>query len=85
MILNELKPWKDFLDVFGHRVVGHSDITMERVGCNSKECDLGNFITDIFVNHYATSEPKATDEWTASSIAIVNTGGLRTTIEKGGI
>lgn len=84
MILAELKPWKDSLDAIGRRVVGSSEINMERVGCNSRECDLGNFITDIFVHHYATEEPKQADEWTSSCIAIVNTGGLRTTIEKGG-
>lgn len=82
-ILSELKPWKDFIDMTGKRVIGHSDVTMERIGCNSHECDLGNFITDIFVNHYVNNEPKAEDEWTTSAVAIVNTGGLRTTIEKG--
>lgn len=84
MILNELKPWKEKMDQTGRRIVGHSDIKMERLGCNSHECELGNFITDVFVHHYETQQPKAADEWTSSSIAIVNTGGLRTTIEEGG-
>lgn len=84
-ILDELKPWKAYIDSIGSHVVGHSSITMERDGCNSGECALGDFITDIFVNHYATKATKAADEWTAAAIAIVNTGGLRTTIEKGGM
>lgn len=78
-----MKPWGEYIDSLGRHIVGHSSVTLERDGCNSDSCPLGNFIADAFVNHYATKEPKGVGEWTAASVAIINTGGLRTTIEKG--
>lgn len=71
------------MDTLGKYIVGHSSIVMQRDGCNSGECPLGNFIADAFVQHYATKEPKAANEWTPASVVLINTGGLRTTIEQG--
>lgn len=81
-ILRELQPWKEIIDVEANRIVGVSKVTLQKSGCNYQECNLGSFITDSYVHNYVTdAEP---GEWTYAAIAIMNVGGIRTTLTAGG-
>lgn len=51
--------------------------------CGTGECNLGNFITDAFIYYHATKFPHGPNEWTSAAIAMIQYGGLRTTLDKG--
>lgn len=84
-VMKELQPWKEKIDREGSRPVGYTRIPLLRSGCNSRECNIGNVFADAFVNYYATKMPCPEGQWTASSIALVPAGGIRTSLTKGGI
>lgn len=50
-ILEELVPWKEEYDSLTLRKVGEARVQLQKSGCNYKECNLGSFVTDSFVNH----------------------------------
>lgn len=55
-IIEALQPWKQLIDNIGEQVVGECDKTLEKVPCHSHECELGNILTDAFVNYYQDNE-----------------------------
>lgn len=46
-----------------------------------RECNIGNFITDAFVQPFI--DIAGENEWTYASIALQNSGGIRTSLSKG--
>uniref|UniRef100_A0A336KUY8 apyrase n=1 Tax=Culicoides sonorensis TaxID=179676 RepID=A0A336KUY8_CULSO len=82
-IMEELKPYKEQVDAIGNKVHGESRVLLEKPPCVRGECSLGNFVTDSYVDHFI---PLAGDgEWTYSSIAVQNAGGVRTSLSKGNL
>lgn len=67
----------------GNRDVGELRVPLMKPECSYHECNLGNFITDAFVHHYATASPPSMIDWTPATIALMPVGGLRTTLSKG--
>ncbi|KAJ3665034.1 hypothetical protein Zmor_000550 [Zophobas morio] len=82
-INQELQPWKDEVDAVGNRVIGSTLVTLDESMCRYSECLLGNFVADVMV--YSYIELADNSSWTYAALAVYNTGGLRTTIEKGDI
>lgn len=82
-IVSQIKPWKEYIDQKGLQVVGETKVTLLKTPCNLRECNIGNFLTDAFVNYYATQTESVPGKWTPAAIAILNTGGIRTTLDKG--
>lgn len=82
-IVRELQPWKELIDKDGTREVGVAKIPLQKSNCGSQECNLGSFVADAYV--HAFIDLAGPDEWTYSSIALVNVGGIRTTLNAGSI
>ncbi|EDW29319.1 GL18478 [Drosophila persimilis] len=64
-------------------VVGHSKVHLEgsKQVCRDRECNLGNMLTDAMV-FSRVREEQGGDYWTDAAIAIMNAGGIRSSIEK---
>lgn len=80
-IVEELKPWKAAVDAVATQVHGYSRVVLESLPCMMRECNIGNFITDAFVQPFI--DIAGENEWTYASIAIQNSGGIRTSLSKG--
>lgn len=50
-IVRELRPWQKEVDIIGDREVGRTKVLLSRANCRLGECNLGNFITDAFVDY----------------------------------
>ncbi|XP_060804761.1 uncharacterized protein LOC106143339 [Amyelois transitella] len=61
-------------------IVGQTSVILDGHSCRVKECNMGNFIADAMVNKYA-SEYKGVG-WTDAPIAIIQGGGIRSSIAK---
>lgn len=82
-VLEAMKPWKEEVDKVGNKVFGQSLIKLDNSNCQTRECIIGNIITDSYVNSFV---PMASDdEWTYASIAIMQASGIRSPLEKGGL
>ncbi|EAT36584.1 AAEL011346-PA [Aedes aegypti] len=78
-----LLPWKLAVDELGNRIIGTTITDLPRLGCNYRECALGNLISDAFVDSSAyMAEP---GHWSYASIGLTNTGGIRVGLSKGDI
>lgn len=78
-----MQPWKEMIDLEGNRLVGITRVPLQKSICGSQECNLGSFIADAMVHEYIDkAEPGS---WTYASIAFTNVGGIRTSLNKGGI
>ncbi|XP_060656295.1 protein 5NUC-like isoform X1 [Drosophila nasuta] len=81
----------DLLDVYRpnithleQTIVGYTKVTLEGGNiCRLRECNLGNLVADSMV-HTRVLEDKAGDYWTDASIALIQGGGIRATIDKNG-
>jgi 5'-nucleotidase len=82
-INQEMEPWKDEVDELGDKIVGKTLVTLDQTMCRHSECLLGDFVADAMVYSYA--EVAEESSWTYAALAVVNAGGLRTTIETGDI
>lgn len=82
--MQAIAPWKAVVDQEGLREIGTTLFPLQKGPCMSRECNLGNFIADAMVYYYASQMKHDEDEWTASSIALIQTGGIRTDLGKGG-
>lgn len=82
--MQAIRPWKEEIDRAGLRKVGTALYPLQKYQCSSDECNLGNFVADAFVYYYATKVPHESDEWTSASVALVQAGGIRTALDKGG-
>lgn len=51
--------------------------------CRFNECNIGNFIADAMVYQYARDYEG--DYWTDAAIAIIQAGGIRTSLDIGNI
>ncbi|KAK3603341.1 hypothetical protein CHS0354_025947 [Potamilus streckersoni] len=71
--LAEVKEFQKPIEAQKREVVGHTAVLLE-----------GNLYTDAMIS-YHLNYPKANDTWAAASIALVNSGGIRASIEQGNI
>ncbi|CAG9765345.1 unnamed protein product [Ceutorhynchus assimilis] len=78
-----LAPWTALVEAQGSVVLGSTLVTLSKSDCFSKECTLGNFITDAFV--FAYTQHADNGSWTRAPIAFMNSGGIRTDIQVGNI
>ncbi|XP_017155292.1 protein 5NUC-like [Drosophila miranda] len=64
-------------------VVGHSKVHLEgsKQVCRDRECNMGNMLTDAMV-FSRVREEQGGDYWTDAAIAVINGGGIRSSIEK---
>lgn len=74
-----LLPYKEEVDEIAKIEIGSSLVELTTRDCNYGDCSIGSLIADSFVDWFA-SKPSSDDEWTVSSIAFTNVGGIRTSL-----
>lgn len=62
-----------------HEIVG-STLVFLNGSCRKNECNLGNFLTDAFVDWRASNFKSSNRSWTDTPIALMNSGGIRASI-----
>lgn len=83
-IVEQLKPWKEAVDAIGQRVVGEVKAMLYQKDCAVNECNIGNFVTDAFVDYFVAHEDYQVDDgWAYATVAITNAGGIRTNLPSG--
>ncbi|XP_058129551.1 apyrase-like [Anopheles ziemanni] len=85
VVRDELAPWREQVDVQANRPVGTSAVTLSKAECSHGECNFGNFITDGYIDYFATEFQKAPkpDQWTDVAITFNTGGGMRTSLRDG--
>jgi len=80
--LQLLEPWRKEVEAEFLTEVGRTHVFLdgERSSCGISECNLGNLVADSLVNHFIKFAEE--DEWSKASIAFVNAGGLRGSIDE---
>lgn len=77
-VLKILNRYRDNVLNITEDVIGSTAVVLDARPCGYEECNLGNLITDSMVYKYA-SEYKG-EHWTDAPIAIIQAGGIRTSI-----
>lgn len=77
-VLGLLEEFRPDVDAYNFKVVGKSRSYLNADTCRHKECNFGNALADSFVE-YVTGMYK-TPYWTTASIAIVNGGSVRMSV-----
>lgn len=83
-IEEELSSWSEGVQTSYSSVVGSTSVHLDGKfeSCRLQECVLGNLITDAMVDHY---HGNGSGKWTKLRIAVMNGGGIRSSIAKGNI
>nr|KAG5704024.1 hypothetical protein BaRGS_032113 [Batillaria attramentaria] len=83
--LKELEPWKAGVLAETKQEVGETWVHLEgdRTVCRRKECNMGNLIADAMI--FDNLRQHDNESWNDVSIAIMNSGGIRNSIEPGKI
>lgn len=79
-VVQAMKPWKEIIDAEGNKVIGSTAVFLDysNGACRKGECNIGNLITNAFVDEYVeTREPGS---WTRAAIGFINSGGIRASI-----
>lgn len=61
-------------------ILGSTSLVLSSTNCALEECNLGNLITDAMVFRYASDYKGIKNHWTDAPIAILQAGGIRTSI-----
>lgn len=80
-VLDLLSKYRKTVDELEHKIIGTTKVYLEGrdIVCRSKECNLGNLITDAFIDYRARQY--AGSFWTDIPIAVINGGGIRMSID----
>ncbi|XP_053397598.1 snake venom 5'-nucleotidase-like [Mercenaria mercenaria] len=83
-ILPYINEWKKPVTALAAAIIGYSNVVLDRENCQSRECNLGNLVTDAIVDYHVNfSHPAST--WAPAAIAVWNGGGIRSFIDKGDV
>ncbi|KAF2897005.1 hypothetical protein ILUMI_09170 [Ignelater luminosus] len=82
-INHKIELWKHGLDDKVKKVLGYTNVVLQRFNCYYEECNLGNLLADAMVYSYLHTDEE--DAWSYAAIAITNSGGIRVSIPKGKI
>ncbi|CAG9564828.1 unnamed protein product [Danaus chrysippus] len=77
-VLAIVKRYQDEVNVISETIAGNSSVYLDGLSCRISECNMGNLITDAIVNKYAREYTGS--GWTDSPIAILQGGGIRSSI-----
>lgn len=82
-LLNLLEEYRPGVEELEKTVYGYTKVFLEGGNiCRMRECNLGNLITDAMI-FARVLENKGGEFWTDASIALMQGGGIRASIEKG--
>lgn len=79
-ILTELIPWKQMFDSVTMQSIGYVNETIIGTNCHSTECEMGNFLTDIYRQYHVAQNQSLED---ALVVAIEFAGEIRASLKQG--
>nr|XP_032518823.1 uncharacterized protein LOC116771168 [Danaus plexippus plexippus] len=77
-VLAIVERYQDEVYAISETIAGNSSVYLDGLSCRMSECNMGNLITDAIVNKYAKEYTGS--GWTDSPIAILQGGGIRSSI-----
>lgn len=77
-----MKPWREKYQRITNEKLIEIDFDLDANDCYSKECIMGDFLTDVFLNYYK-NQSLAKKSTLKPSIAIVQGPYMRSTLTKG--
>lgn len=80
--MEELAPWRVDVDLIGLQEIGLSKVDLTKTGCNVGETNIGNLITDSYVNAYMDQDAEE-GSWAVATVSFTNCGGIRSSLGKG--
>ncbi|XP_069361107.1 uncharacterized protein [Maniola hyperantus] len=78
-VLEIVKRYRDQILNYTEEVIGTTSVVLNGLDCQHEECNMGNLITDAMIYRYA-SEYKGKNHWTDAPIAVLQGGGVRSSI-----
>lgn len=82
-VLKVLDKYRAGVEALGKTVIGKSMVLLNGHTCRFQECNMGNLITDAMLYQYARNYSRQDGFWTDASIAIIQSGGIRASIDNG--
>lgn len=79
-ILDKLLPWKRMFDDVLMRSISYLNKTIVGTNCHSQECEMGDIICDAY-RQYHIAQNQSLEE--ALVVTILNSGGIRASLEQG--
>ncbi|XP_045774953.1 uncharacterized protein LOC123873896 [Maniola jurtina] len=78
-VLEIVKRYRVQILNYTEEVIGTTSVVLNGLDCQHEECNMGNLITDAIIYRYA-SEYKGKNHWTDAAIAVIQGGGVRSSI-----
>ncbi|XP_026495888.2 uncharacterized protein LOC113400519 [Vanessa tameamea] len=78
-VLKIIERYRTEISNYTEEVIGKTSIVLDGLSCQHQECNMGNLIADAMVYNYAM-EYESKDHWTDAPIAIIQGGGIRSSI-----
>lgn len=76
--MRELNPWREKYGNKSQESIAETSITLDDSNCTYAECLIGNVVADSYLSSY-----RSMSNDTRTSIALVQSGGIRITLQKG--
>ncbi|XP_017864718.1 PREDICTED: protein 5NUC-like [Drosophila arizonae] len=82
-VLDLLEMYRENITALKKSVIGHTKVYLEgrMKYCRCVECNMGNLITDVMI-FSRVLEDQGGDYWTDAAIALYQSGGIRSSIER---
>ncbi|XP_034947657.1 protein 5NUC-like [Chelonus insularis] len=78
--LNELK---SRIEAYSHKSVGYTRVLLDHsLQCRTKECNLGNLVTDAMIEDNLNNIQDNDNGWTDAAVAVVGSGTIKSCIHK---
>ncbi|XP_022118300.2 uncharacterized protein LOC110995442 [Pieris rapae] len=77
-VLNIINQYKEKVLNYTEEVIGNTSVVLDGLSCQHTECNLGNLIADAMVYRYAMEYNG--EHWTDAPIAVIQGGGIRSSI-----
>ncbi|XP_050348019.1 uncharacterized protein LOC126771897 [Nymphalis io] len=77
--LKIIQRYRTEISNYTEEVIGKTSIVLDGLSCQHQECNMGNLIADAMVYNYAM-EYEGKEHWTDAPIAIIQGGGIRSSI-----
>lgn len=74
-VLKIVNQYREDIQKLTEKVIGITSVIVDGESCRSKECSMGNVITDAMIHKYASEYSGV--GWTDAPVAIVHGGGIR--------
>ncbi|XP_026756321.2 uncharacterized protein LOC113516144 [Galleria mellonella] len=77
-IVNIVERYREGVTSLSKQVVGSTAVLLDGLSCQDRECNMGNLITDAMI--FTNAENYTGQYWTDAAIAIIQGGGVRSSI-----